>query len=309
LARLASPDTGAACRSSPSDLPERPSLGPACTGTVACRRPPDESGFRLFRCRMGIRRGNHGASCLISPCSRRAVALHRSRIGIAYRCGFGLPRRPCLARFIATGVGQPPFGGMPWHVVSLPRTRRGTSWSTGDAWLPASWRPASQSCPHLACPLSKAAWRKAALHRCRVRERTGRRPASGWDPLGSAGCVVARQTRFSAVVFLEAYAPRRSDRGSASPRVGPPPQPFGCRLHQTDPLHGSRVPRIASPRRRLSSSSRTAFCFTERRHQCGAHTTGDRPARSPSIRPAARRSAPRPCLQRTGRSRRAARNR
>jgi hypothetical protein len=68
------------------------------------------------------------------------------------------------------------------------------------------------------------------------------------------------------------------------------------------------VPPVASPHRCLCSSNRTAYCFTERRHRCGAHAPGDRPARSQSIRPAARRSVPRTFLQSTGRSRRAAQN-
>jgi hypothetical protein len=195
LARLASPDIGGLPKQHIRS-PERP-LSPRLAQGRWLQASPRRIGVRPVPCRMGIRRGNHGASCLQSVlaeggCSPQKPLRHR----LSSRVGW--PRRPCSSSLHrGTGVWQPPFGGMPWHTVPL-RERAGDP--SGDRRRLA---PPRSSLLHRAALTGRAVLRRPPSVRllstgAPYAEAQGARPASGWNPLGGAGCVVARKTRVSA---------------------------------------------------------------------------------------------------------------
>jgi hypothetical protein len=169
---------------------------------------------------------------VFSPCSRRAVALHRKPLRLRISLRIGYPRRPC-----SSSLHRSPVSGSRLSAACPGTWVRSTS-ALGPVGAPetpgiASGRPASPSCPRTACHLSTAAWRKAALHRRRFGECAGRWPASGWDPYRRCGVRRRSTDALSAVVFRDVYAPRRRSGGTASPRFDPPPWPFGRRPHRT----------------------------------------------------------------------------
>jgi hypothetical protein len=134
LARPASPDNGVmpkhSIRNRGGPLSARLAPGRWGAGGLPTNR------VLPVPCRMGIRRGNHGAFCFQSVlteggCSPQEAA--SATYIVAYRLS-----APAVQQLASSqpGVRQPPFGSMPWHMGPLHECA-GTSRSAGDAWHPA----------------------------------------------------------------------------------------------------------------------------------------------------------------------------
>jgi hypothetical protein len=132
LARLASPDIGGLPKQHIRS-PKRPLSYRLAPGRWQGREPPDESGHYLFRTAWAYGVETTGPR-VYSPCSRRAIALHRSRIGIDHRCVSAGRSGRAAARFIADPVSDNRLS------AGYPGTQcRSTSaqeihLETGDAW-------------------------------------------------------------------------------------------------------------------------------------------------------------------------------
>jgi hypothetical protein len=256
LARPASP-VQASCRSSTSRIGEALSR-PGLHRDGGVQAHIDESACSLLPCRMGIRRGNHGAFCFQSVlteggCSPQVAASASSIVAYRLTAPAVLQLASSRDRCRTTAFRQADQA----HSAA-PRVRRGP----GEAGAGLASRRVGllhRIHPHLASRLSTAAWRKAVLHRRRCRDCSRTLPGSRWTRFGGAGCVVARQTRVIGCCLAKRLC---------STTVGP-----GCRFTAlrssaaafrppaSSDLRAPRIlaPRIASPHRCLSFKQPNGF--------------------------------------------------
>jgi hypothetical protein len=207
LARLASPDVGGLPKQRIRS-PERPLSPRLAPGRWRADSPPTNRGAACSVAAWAYGVETTGPR-VYSPCSRRAFALHRSRIGIDYRCVSAGRSGRAAARFTADLVsGNRLSAGCP-GTQGRSTSAQEIHQETGDAW------PSGRSSLlHRATLTGRAVLRRPPSVRplstgAASAKAQGARPASGWNPLGGAGCVVARQTRVSAGCVSRSCAPRR----------------------------------------------------------------------------------------------------
>jgi hypothetical protein len=108
-----------------------------------------------------------------SPCSRRGIALHRSRFGIAYRCVSAIRISRAATRFITGPASGNRLSAGHQGTRSRSTSAQPTGWTFRRSPAPALRGPASRSPPRAADPLSRKPPHGVALGRRLVGEASG----------------------------------------------------------------------------------------------------------------------------------------